>query len=359
MEKPLEPVAGLNRFSWDLRVLTPTLVPKAVLWGSKEGPLVAPGRTASASPPSARRGRRPSRSSRTRVKVSAEDLARQAALLAELNAALSRTHETVGALRDARAQVAAIAARAKKAGAPGAVGEAAKALDARLLAAEEKLVNPKLKSSQDVLNFPPALDHQIVGLVSAASSADAPPTGGRPRLLGRAEGSARGGRGGGAGGPRTRLAASTPSSPPPASRRSSRSARRRPRERRPGARPGRRRGGQVVQGVLLVLEDVEDGEERREVEGLLDPLREPQEPQLGTERVAELVARDELADPGAVDDLDPGEVQEDLLPPLGQELVHDLAQDLVPDLRRRAFRSGRRRRRRPSFGPRRAWCGPS
>jgi len=58
------------------------------------------------------------------------------------------------------------------------LAEAAKALESRLLAAESKLVNPKLKSSQDVLNFPPALDHQIVGLVSAVSSADAPPTAG-------------------------------------------------------------------------------------------------------------------------------------------------------------------------------------
>jgi hypothetical protein len=107
-----------------------------------------------------------------------EDLARQASFLAELTAALSRTHETVRALRDARAQVTAVAARAKKAGAPESVASAAKALEGRLLAAESDLVNPNLKSSQDVLNFPPALDHQVVGLVSAASSADAPPTAG-------------------------------------------------------------------------------------------------------------------------------------------------------------------------------------
>ncbi len=112
------------------------------------------------------------------VTVAAADLARQASLLAELNAALSRTHETVRVLRDARAQVVAIASRAKESGAPGAVAESAKALESRLLAAESKLVNPKLKSSQDVLNFPPALDHQIVGLVSAVSSADAAPTAG-------------------------------------------------------------------------------------------------------------------------------------------------------------------------------------
>jgi photosystem II stability/assembly factor-like uncharacterized protein len=179
VEKPLAPVAGLNRFAWDLRGLPPSLVSKAVLWGSKAGPLVAPGRydvrlaaagetrTASVEVvpnPAARFGR--------------EDLARQASLLAELTAALSRTHETVRALRDARAQVTAVAARAKKAGAPESVAVAAKELEGRLLAAESELVNPNLKSSQDVLNFLPALDHQVVGLVSAVSGADAPPTAG-------------------------------------------------------------------------------------------------------------------------------------------------------------------------------------
>ena len=178
-EKPLAPVAGLNRFSWDLRGLAPSLVLKAVLWGSKDGPLVAPGRY----------GVRVTAFGETRtasvevvpnpaVKVSREELARQASLLAELTAALSRTHETVRTLRDVRAQVVAIDSRAKKSGAGWSVAGAATALEKRLLAAESALVNPKLKSPQDVLNFPPALDHQIVGLVSAVSSADAPPTAG-------------------------------------------------------------------------------------------------------------------------------------------------------------------------------------
>ena len=178
-EKPLAVAAGLNRFSWDLRMLGPSLVPKAVLWGSKEGPLVAPGRYSVRLTAFGETRTVPVEvAPNPNVTFSREELARQAALLAELNAALSRTHETARALRDARAQVAAIAARAKKAGAPAAVAEEAKALDARLLAAEEKLVNPKLKSEQDVLNFPPALDHQVVGLAGAVSSADAPPTAG-------------------------------------------------------------------------------------------------------------------------------------------------------------------------------------
>jgi hypothetical protein len=179
VEKPLAPVAGLNRFAWDLRGLPPSLVPKAVLWGSKSGPLVAPGRydvrlAAAGETRTASVEVVPNPAAR----FSREDLARQAAFLAELTAALSRTHETVRALRDARSQVAAIAKRAKKSGTPGSVAESAKALESRLLAAESELVNPNLQSSQDVLNFPPALDHQVVGLVSAVSSADAPPTAG-------------------------------------------------------------------------------------------------------------------------------------------------------------------------------------
>ncbi|MFN7990165.1 MAG: glycosyl hydrolase [Thermoanaerobaculia bacterium] len=178
-EKPLAVTAGLNRFSWDLRILGPALVPKAVLWGSREGPLVAPGRYAVRLTAFGETRTVPVEvAPNPNVAFSREELGRQAAFLAELNAALSRTHETVRALRDARAQVAAIAARAKKAGAPATVADAATLLDGRLLAAEEKLVNPKLKSEQDVLNFPPALDHQVVGLVGAVASADAPPTAG-------------------------------------------------------------------------------------------------------------------------------------------------------------------------------------
>lgn len=176
VEKPLVPVAGLNRFAWDLRSLAPWLVPKAVLWGSKEGPLVAPGTytvrlTTGGETRTASLTVLPNPAAKARP----EDLARQAAFLRELTDALSRTHRTVRSLRDARAQVTAVSARAKG-GAAGSVTTSARALAARLLDVEKKLVNPDLKSDQDVLNFPPALDHQVAGLISASSGADAPPT---------------------------------------------------------------------------------------------------------------------------------------------------------------------------------------
>ncbi len=59
-----------------------------------------------------------------------------------------------------------------------ALKEPAKALIEKLLAIERRLVNPDIKSSQDVLNFPPSLDHSFAGIASVSSGADARPTAG-------------------------------------------------------------------------------------------------------------------------------------------------------------------------------------
>jgi len=179
-EKPLEPKAGLNRFVWDLRMLRPTLVPKAIIWGSKRGPRVAPGtyqvrvkigETTKVESTTALEVR-----ANPAVGASPADLAKQAELLAAIRDRLSETHEAVLTIRDVKAQVKELASRAVKLGKGEALKAPAKALDEKLSAVEEKLVNPKIKASQDVLNFQPRLDHELVGLASAASSADAVPT---------------------------------------------------------------------------------------------------------------------------------------------------------------------------------------
>ncbi|HQN07488.1 MAG TPA: glycosyl hydrolase [Thermoanaerobaculia bacterium] len=179
LENRLELSAGLNRFAWDLRALGPTLVPKAVLWGPSTGPRILPGTytvrlTAFGETRTVPLEVLPNPA----VKQTKEDLAKQAAFLGELYDTLSHVHGTVRNLRDAREQISTLAERAKRSRVRSSVLDAAKEVDARLLAVEEKLVNPKLKSPQDVLNFVPALDHQVVGLISAASGADAPPTAG-------------------------------------------------------------------------------------------------------------------------------------------------------------------------------------
>jgi photosystem II stability/assembly factor-like uncharacterized protein len=175
-EKPLEPKQGVNRFVWDMRMLRPHLVPKAVLWGNRLGPKVAPG------------------TYRVRLKkgetvltesfeirphpehhVTTADLAKQADFLREIRDRITDTHQAVLRIRDVKAQAREVAVRAEKLGKKEPVAAKAKALTDKLTAIEEKLVNPKIKASQDILNFVPALDHQFVGIATAAGSADGAP----------------------------------------------------------------------------------------------------------------------------------------------------------------------------------------
>ena len=67
------------------------------------------------------------------------------------------------------------------------------------------------------------------------------------------------------------------------------------------------------------------------MKALPQPLVGVQELERGPETLAELQARDELSDAGAVDRADLLGVDEDLLPVLREELVHDLAEDLVTE----------------------------
>jgi len=176
-EKPLEPKAGVNRVVWDLRIVKPELLPKAVIWGNDRGPKVSPGIYSArlklggetVTVPVAVRPH-------PEVSSTPEDLKKQFLLLRDLRDRLSDTHQAVLQIRDVKAQAAAIGERAAKLGKGAALNDASKALSEKLMAIEKKLVNPEIKSNQDVLNFPPALDHQFAGLASVAASADAKPT---------------------------------------------------------------------------------------------------------------------------------------------------------------------------------------
>lgn len=175
-EKPLEPKQGLNRFVWDMRMLRPQLVPKAVVWGNTQGPKVAPGTYKVRF----KKGDTVLTESfevrpHPELHVSPADLSKQADFLRDIRDRITDTHQAVLQIRDVKAQTKEIAARAGKLGKKDPIAAKAKALTDKLTAVEEKLVNPKIKVSQDVLNFVPALDHQFVGIATAAGSADGAP----------------------------------------------------------------------------------------------------------------------------------------------------------------------------------------
>jgi hypothetical protein len=160
-----------------MRVLKPALVPKAVIWGPKEGPRVAPGTYVVRLAYAGQTLMQPVEVARhPDVSATAEDLKSQFRLLSDIRDRVEETHDAVSRIRDVKAQLQSIGERAEKLGKGTALKDKGKTLSDELTEIEKKLVNPELKSNQDVLNFPPALDHQFVGLAYVVSSADAKPT---------------------------------------------------------------------------------------------------------------------------------------------------------------------------------------
>ena len=177
-DKPLEPVAGLNRFVWDMRVLRPTLVPKAVFnEGEKSPPKVGPGTyqvrlTAAGSTFTENAVVAPHPAGF----ASADDLQAQYQLLAAIRDRLSEAHSTVLKIRDVRAQVKDLSERATRLGKGDSLSRRAAALSEKLTAVEEKLINPNIKADEDDLNYEPKLDHDLTNLAGIVASADAKPT---------------------------------------------------------------------------------------------------------------------------------------------------------------------------------------
>ncbi len=177
-DKPLEPLAGLNRYVWDMRVLRPVLVPKAVFnEGTKAPPKVAPGAYTAKLTVGGQ-----SLTQKFEVKphpagfATAADLKAQYDLLASIRDSLTRTHTTVLEIRDVRAQATEVGRRAERLGKGSDLKTKAKAIGEKLTAIEEKLTNPQIKANEDDLNYEPKLDHEFTNLAGIVSSADARPT---------------------------------------------------------------------------------------------------------------------------------------------------------------------------------------
>jgi photosystem II stability/assembly factor-like uncharacterized protein len=177
-EKALEPAAGVNRFVWDMRILKPTLVPKAVFnEGTNAPPRVGAGTyrvklTVNGQADSASFEVKPNPAGN----ASAADLKAQFDLLASIRDRLSESHVAVLTIRDIRSQTNDIADRAERLGRGGELKTRARALGEKLTAIELKLVNPEIKGLEDDLNFEPKLDHDFTFLAGVVAGADRRPT---------------------------------------------------------------------------------------------------------------------------------------------------------------------------------------
>jgi photosystem II stability/assembly factor-like uncharacterized protein len=174
VEPPLlDARSGANRYVWNLRLADPELTDDAVVWGWTVGPLVPPGTYRArltvgdwSDTASVEVVHDP------RTGISQEALEEQFELARSSWELLTRTHDTVRKIRDVRDQTTGMAARMKD----EAVQEKVDQLSKALTEIEEQLHQTKLESSQDVLNYPPQLDNQLVFLQSVVESAAGRPT---------------------------------------------------------------------------------------------------------------------------------------------------------------------------------------
>jgi photosystem II stability/assembly factor-like uncharacterized protein len=170
--------AGLNRFVWDLRYEGATKVPHAPLWGGgTEGPVALPGKYQVRLSVLGKSYTAPLEiQPDPRLKVSADDLAKQFDLLLKIRDKVTETHNAILQIRDFREQMNAIDKRLKGDPRSKVLADAGKALDKKMTEVEEALIQTKAKSGQDVLNFPVRLNNDLVALGGVVGSARSAPT---------------------------------------------------------------------------------------------------------------------------------------------------------------------------------------
>lgn len=170
--------SGMNRFVWDMRHEDAVSVPGALMWaGSTRGPVAVPGNYQI----------RLTIGGKSIVKtfvikkdprttVTQEELMEQFDFLMKIRNKVSETHEAINTIRDIRKQMQEWTQRLKGHAQEKAVLSLTKALDDKMSAVEEEMIQVKIKSSQDALNYPIKLNNKLAALTGVVSSTDAAPT---------------------------------------------------------------------------------------------------------------------------------------------------------------------------------------
>jgi photosystem II stability/assembly factor-like uncharacterized protein len=170
--------SGMNRFVWDMRYPDATKVPGGIMWGgTTTGPLAVPGGytvrlkwagTVSTQPLTILKD--------PRITTTDADFKEQFDFLIKVRDRVSEAHEAVNRIREIRKQTDDLVGRLAKHSAKDSVAGCAKRMNEKLKAIEEEIIQVKLKSGQDALNYPIKLNDKIANLTGVAASADTRPT---------------------------------------------------------------------------------------------------------------------------------------------------------------------------------------
>lgn len=178
-EQPTAPAdSGMNRFVWDMRYPDATKVPGAIMWGgSIEGPVAVPGKYQVRLTIGGKSQTHPFEIMKDpRIATTREEFKQQFDFLIAVRDKVSEAHEAVNTIRDIRKQTDDLVKRLEKEPQKDTVQATAKKLNEKLKAVEEEIIQVKIKSGQDALNYPIKLNDKIATLSGVASSADTRPT---------------------------------------------------------------------------------------------------------------------------------------------------------------------------------------
>ena len=170
--------SGQNRFVWDMRYPDAVTVPGAILWGgTTRGPQAIPGNY------SVRLALGSDTLTQSfeirmnpRLRVSRADYEEQFNFLIKIRDKVSAAHEAVNMLRDIRKQIDDLSRRVKDQPNEKRIRDAVKSLNGKMTSVEEEIIQTKIKSSQDALNYPIKLNNKIAALTGIVADGDGRPT---------------------------------------------------------------------------------------------------------------------------------------------------------------------------------------
>jgi len=170
--------SGMNRFVWDMRYADAVKVPGAILWGgSLEGPVAIPGNYQVRLRHGAKNWTQAFAIKKNPLlSTAADDFKEQFDFLIKIRDKISSAHEAVNTIRDIRRQTEDLVKRLEKHPSKKVVADSAKRINDQLKSVEEELVQVKIKSGQDALNYPIKLNDKLASLSAVVGSADSKPT---------------------------------------------------------------------------------------------------------------------------------------------------------------------------------------
>ncbi|MCY7377495.1 MAG: hypothetical protein LH472_16175 [Pyrinomonadaceae bacterium] len=168
---------GLNQFVWNYRLPNASGLPGLIMWGgSLAGPKVVPGNYAVRFSVDGKviGNENFAVKADPRISTTQADFQKQFDFLSNTRDKVSATHEAIAEIRDVRKQFEDLSARMK----PDQKDLKDKAAEIvkKLSAVEEELMQTKIKSSQDALNYPIKLNNKLAALASTVDGADFAPT---------------------------------------------------------------------------------------------------------------------------------------------------------------------------------------